>query len=158
MTIVVNIADAKIAWEQADVLATYSLGSCIGVALYDAVAKIGGMLHFQLPTSTMDATRARENPLMFADSGMAHLLRAMQARGAEKRRIKVKIAGAAQMLNDGNLFNIGRRNHAAIRKILFQEGMFIDKEDIGGTSPRHLYLNIADGAVTVKAQGNSVLL
>ena len=62
------------------------------------------------------------------------------------------------MMGDSGLFSIGKRNHAAIRKILFQHGILLDAEDIGGTSPRNLYLNIADGSVMVKINGKSVLL
>ncbi len=153
MTIVVNISDAKLSRDAQDTIVTYSLGSCIGVALYDPVVKVAGMLHFQLPTATLDPERSRQQPMMFADSGMAVLLREMEKYGAQKRRMKVKLAGAAQMWNDGNLFNIGRRNHAAIRKILWQNGMFLDGEDIGGTAPRNLYLNVADGSVVIKMQG-----
>lgn len=153
MTIVVNISDAKISRDAQDTIVTYSLGSCIGVALYDPVVKIGGMLHFQLPTATLDLDRSKQNPMMFADSGMQVLLREMEKHGAQKRRMKVKLAGAAQMWNDGNLFNIGRRNHAAIRKILWQYGMFVDSEDIGGTAPRNLYLSVGDGSVVIKMQG-----
>jgi chemotaxis protein CheD len=155
VNIVVNISDAKVADTAGAVLATYSLGSCIGVALYDPVAKVGGMLHFQLPTSTLDADRARQLPMMFADTGMKHLMDQMAARGAQKARIKTWMAGAAQMLNDSGIFNIGRRNHAAIRKILWQYGLLISGEDIGGSTPRNLYLSIDDGTVTVKI-GNTV--
>lgn len=153
MQIIVNVSDARVSAESADVLVTYSLGSCIAVALYDPVRRIGGMLHYQLPTSSLDAARAQQNPHMFADTGMRSLLDAMSSAGAEKRRLKVHLAGAAQMLNDNKLFDIGRRNHAAIRKILWQLGLFIDGEDIGGTAPRNLYLGIADGAVTIKTAG-----
>ena len=158
MNIVVSVADARASNDAADVLATYALGSCIGVALYDPLAKIGGMLHYQLPTSTIDPARARQNPLMFADTGMTWLLDEMQKLGARKRCLKVRLAGAAQILNDNNVFNIGRRNHAAIRKILWQEGLFIDGEEVGGTAPRNLYLQVADGAVSVKTQGKSINL
>src|SRR5688572_20978100 len=107
MTIVVNISDAKATSNPAATLATYSLGSCIGLSLYDPLKKVGGMLHCQLPTSTMDAERARQAPLMFADTGIAWLLAEMEAMGAVKRRMQVKLAGAAQMLNDASIFNIG---------------------------------------------------
>lgn len=158
MTIVVNVSDAKTSNDAGAVLATYSLGSCIGVSLWDPVAKVGGMLHYQLPTSTLDPERARQNPMMFADTGMSCLLKQMESLGAQKKRMKVKLAGAAQILNDNNLFNIGRRNHAAIRKILWQYGMFIDGEDVGGSVPRSIYLSVADGAVTIKSQGNTASL
>lgn len=155
MTIVVNISDAKVARRADDMLATYSLGSCIGVAMYDATARVGGMLHFQLPSSSLDADRAREAPLMFADTGMAHLIDALVASGAQENRMRVSMAGAAQMLNDAGTFNIGRRNHAAIRKILWERGLLIAGEDIGGKTPRNLYLSVADGKVTVKAGGDT---
>lgn len=158
MNIVVNVSDAKSSGDPQDTIVTYSLGSCIGVTLYDPIAKVGGMLHFQLPTSTIDPGRAQQNPMMFADTGMAELLAQLQSKGAQKRRLKVKLAGAAQMLNDNNLFNIGRRNHAAIRKLLWQHGMLIEGEDVGGSSPRTVYLCVSDGAVTVKTNGNSSAL
>lgn len=155
MTIVVNMSDAKVARDPDATLATYSLGSCIGVSLYDPVAKVGGMLHYQLPAASLDADKAKANPCMFADTGMQYLLDEMARHGADKRRLKVKLAGAAQMLNDNSMFSIGKRNHAAIRKILWQCGLFIDAEHVGGTTPRHLYLGVADGAVTIKAAGES---
>ena len=158
MNIVVGVSDARTSADPADVIATYSLGSCIGVAVYDPVKKVAGMLHYQLPTATADPARGAEKPLMFADSGMAWLLKEMERHGADRKRLKVKIAGAAEMLADATLFQIGKRNHAAIRKILWQQGIFIDGEDIGGKTPRNLYLTVADGSVVVKAQGQSKTL
>src|SRR5262245_58764352 len=98
MQLTVNICDAQVSADPDVVLATYSLGSCIGLTLYDPKSRVGGMLHFQLPTSSMDTDRARQNPLMFADTGFAHLLDQMVTSGGEKRRLKVRMAGAAQML------------------------------------------------------------
>ncbi len=150
MTVTVSISDAKVSADPSAVLATYSLGSCIGLTLYDPAVKVGGMLHYQLPTSTLDAQRAAQNPLMFADTGFAHLLGEVARHGGDKRRLKVHIAGAAQMLGDAKLFDIGRRNHAAIRKLLWQHGLFIEKEHVGGSAPRTMYLAVADGTVTLK--------
>lgn len=158
MNIVVGVSDARTSADPADVIATYSLGSCIGVAVYDPVRKVAGMLHYQLPTATADPARGEEKPLMFADTGMAWLLKEMEKHGADRKRLKVKIAGAAEMLADATLFQIGKRNHASIRKILWQQGIFIDGEDVGGKTPRNLYLSVADGSVVVKAQGQSKTL
>jgi chemotaxis protein CheD len=149
--VVVHISDGKVSASREDMLVTYSLGSCVGVTLYDPVARIAGMLHYQLPSSSLDPERAKDKPFMFADSGMQLLLSKMMALGAEKRRIKTKLAGAAQMLNDAALFNIGRRNHAAVRKFLWQQGMLIEAEDVGGNTPRTLNLSVSDGKVTVRS-------
>lgn len=155
MKIIVNISDARVSKDLNDELVTYSLGSCIGVALHDPETKISGMLHYQLPSGRMDAAKAAKNPLMFADTGMKYLVDKMLAMGANKKRLKIKIAGGAQVMNDAKTFQIGKRNHAAIRQILWKNGMFIDAEDVGGRNARNLSLQVADGTVQVKSQGNT---
>ena len=50
-TIKVGMADLKVA-HAPDSLTTLGLGSCIGLTLYDPVAKVGGLVHFMLPDST----------------------------------------------------------------------------------------------------------
>lgn len=153
--IVVDISDAKVSTNIEEVLVTHSLGSCIGVSVYDPVAKIGGMLHYQLPDSKIDKAKAENNPFMFADTGMARLVNHMLKMGAKKNRLKVKICGGAAMNGSPNGFDIGNRNHLAIRKVLWKNGMFIDSEDVGGSSPRNMYLDVASGTVKVKSAGMS---
>ncbi len=158
MTIVVNISDARVSDDPRYTLATYSLGSCIAVALYDPVACVGGLLHFQLPSSVSDPERAKDNPYLFADTGLQCLLARMGMLGASQKRLKVRIAGGASMLNDAGMFDIGRRNHQSIRKILWQYGMFLEKEDCGGSQPRSVYLNVANGGVSIKTTGETVTI
>jgi chemotaxis protein CheD len=62
------------------------------------------------------------------------------------------------MLNDSSTFDIGRRNHQAIRKVLWRHGMFLEKEDCGGSSPRTVTLTVGDGAVSVKSAGTVTTL
>jgi len=154
-TITVDIADAKVSTDPARVLATYSLGSCIGVCLYSRAGNAGAMLHCLLPDSSANPQKAQENPYLYADTGMKTLLEQLRALGIKKNQIKVKIAGGAQRLKvttEG--FDIGKRNYLAIRKTLWKNGLFIDAEDVGGCSPRTLYMIISDGAVIVKSNGS----
>jgi chemotaxis protein CheD len=152
--IIIGISDANVSNNPQDILETLSLGSCIGVCLYDPATTIGGMLHYQLPSSTMNPGRAKQNPLMFADTGMTFLIDKMLALGVNKKRIQVKIAGGAAMDTGPNGFDIGKRNYLAIKKVLWQNGMFIDAEDVGGSSPRNMYMDIADGTVKIKVNGS----
>lgn len=151
--VIIHVSDGKVSNDPVDILTTYSLGSCIGVCLYDPATKIGGMLHYQLPNSQMDPNKAREKPFMFADSGMKIVVEELMSLGANKKRMQVKIAGAATMETGPKGFDIGKRNHLAIRKILWKNGMFIDKEDVGGASPRNMYMDMADGTVVVRSNG-----
>ena len=152
--VIIGISDANVSNNPQDILETLSLGSCIGVCLYDPTTTIGGMLHYQLPSSTMNPARAKQNPLMFADTGMEALINKMSSIGANKKRMKVKIAGGAAMDTGPNGFDIGKRNYLAIKKVLWQHGMFIDAEDVGGCSPRNMYMDIADGTVKIKVNGS----
>ena len=152
--ITVGISDANVSNNPQDILETLSLGSCIGVCLYDPVKVIGGMLHYQLPSSTMNPGRAKQNPLMFADTGMTFLIDKMLAMGVNKKRMQVKIAGGAAMDNGPDGFDIGKRNYLALKKVLWQHGMFIDAEDVGGSSARNMNMDIADGTVKIKVNGS----
>ncbi|MCP4455962.1 MAG: chemotaxis protein CheD [Planctomycetes bacterium] len=151
--VIVNVSDAKVSRNPSDVVLTHSLGSCIGVCLYDAAARVGGMLHFQLPDSKMNPDRAKENPFMFADSGLKLLIRKLETLGAKRKLLNVKIAGGAAMNTGPKGFDIGKRNCLAIRKLLWKLGMFLDAEEVGGASPRNLYLDISDGTVIMKSNG-----
>ena len=74
--VVVGIADMAVSNNQSLTLATYSLGSCIGVTIYDPVAKVGGLLHVMLPESSIDMDKAQRQPAMFMDTGIPALFRA----------------------------------------------------------------------------------
>jgi chemotaxis protein CheD len=157
--VTVEIADAKVSSDPSGVLATYSLGSCIGVCLYSENKQVGGMLHYLLPDSSSNPQRAKDNPYIYADTGMKALLNELASMGVAKNQIKVKIAGGAQRIKvvaEG--FDIGKRNYLAIRKILWKNGMFIDSEDVGGCMPRTLYMDISDGTVIVKSGGSEKTL
>ena len=116
------------------------------------------MLHYQLTTSTLDAARAQANPYMFAATGMARLLDEMTARGAQPRRLQVKLAGGAEILDDKGVFSIGKRNHTAIRKILWQRGLLLAAERVGGSEPRTVYLHVADGTTLIKSRGETAAI
>ena len=155
MQIVVGVADLKISNQAQEVVVTHALGSCIGVAVYDPQVKVGGLLHYMLPDSSLDAEKSRENPFMFADTGIPRLFRECYRLGALKHRMMVKVAGGSQVLGGQEHFNIGRRNYAALRKIFLKNNVLIDNEDVGGAKARTMYLEIATGKVWVKIVGQN---
>jgi chemotaxis protein CheD len=157
MQVVVGVADMKVSSKPDEVLVTHALGSCIGVAVYDPVAKVGGILHYMLPDSELDPAKSQENPFMFADTGIPRLFRECYQLGAQKTRMKVKVAGGSQVLGSQEHFQIGRRNYAALRKIFLRNNVLITSEDVGGTKARTLFLEIATGTVWVKIMGQNTI-
>lgn len=150
-TVVVGIADCQISADVSAELVTYALGSCIAVAIWDPVAKVGGMLHFMLPESSVDhVSNGRDQPFRYADTGTPMLFRQAYERGADKKRLIVRLAGGAAVVNDGGVFNIGKRNYAALRKILWKAGVMVHGEDIGGTISRTVRLEVSTGRFLIR--------
>jgi chemotaxis protein CheD len=157
MQVVVGVADMRVSNQQGEVLVTHALGSCIGVAIYDPAAKVGGILHYMLPDSTLDPGKAQGHPHMFADTGLPLLFRECYRLGAQKSRLRVKAAGGSQVLGNREFFQIGRRNYAALRKIFLKNNVLINNEDVGGTKARTLFLEIATGNVWIKVMGQNTI-
>jgi chemotaxis protein CheD len=147
------MADCRVGDAPTQVLATYALGSCIGLAVHDAKAGVGGLLHFMLPDSAIDRARGRDNPWMFADTGIPLMLDRVIALGASKRRLSVRAAGGASMMDQENVFDIGRRNYLAMRKILWKAGVLVHGEAVGGVRSRTVRLEIGSGKFWLQEAG-----
>jgi chemotaxis protein CheD len=156
MKLIVNIADMKVTKAPGDTLITYSLGSCIGVAIYDPSVKVGGLLHFMLPDSQIDPQKAQRNPWMFADTGIPSLFKEAYKLGAEKQRMEVKVVGGSQIMDGSGFFNIGRKNYMALREIFWTNGVPISAEDVGGSGNRTVSIELSSGKVLVKSSANEV--
>jgi chemotaxis protein CheD len=152
-SVVVGVADCRISADRESILITYALGSCIAVMIHDPVAGVGGMLHYMLPESNLDRQKAQQNPYMFADTGIPMLFRAAYELGAEKRRLIVMVAGGAQVMDASGVFNIGKRNHLALRKILWKAGVMVHGEEVGGSTSRTVRLEVATGRVLIRGAG-----
>ncbi|MCD4741186.1 MAG: chemotaxis protein CheD [Desulfobacteraceae bacterium] len=150
---IVGVADMKISNNLGDSILTYSLGSCIGLVIYDPVAKIGGLLHYILPESKIDKTKARNNPFMFADTGIPKLFETAYQFDAKKNRMEISVFGGAQILGQQGFFNIGQQNYMALKKIFLENQLIINKENIGGEISRTIRLEIKTGDIFIKTSG-----
>lgn len=154
--LVVGVADMIASNDPSADLVTYSLGSCLGVTLYDPVKRVGGLLHLMLPTSSIDSEKAASRPYMFVDTGVPRLFHALYSFGAEKPRIVVKAAGGAHILDEKKLFNIGERNLEALLAILNRNGIALSALDVGGTTSRTVTLHLSNGHVSVASPGQEL--
>jgi chemotaxis protein CheD len=150
---IVGVSDMKVSNNKEEMLITYSLGSCIGVVVYDPKVQVGGMLHYMLPESGLDREKAERNPFMFADTGIPALFKSAYSLGAQKNRMRVVVVGGAQILDQKGFFNIGKRNHMALRKLFFKNGVLIDHEDVGGNVNRTIRIEIGSGEIYMKTSG-----
>lgn len=153
MTVTIGISEMRVSDNPSETLVTYSLGSCVGLTLYDPEERVGGLIHCMLPVSKIDNEKARANPCMFTDTGVPALIQAVLSLGGVKRRLIAKVAGAAQLLDERGTFKIGERNYTVLRKVLWKNNILIAAEDVGGTIARTMYLHMNDGRTTLKSGG-----
>ncbi len=130
----------------------HSLGSCVGLALYENASKVGVFLHFQLPMAPKERT---QNPLLYADTGIMVALHAAVSLGANKRNIHAALCGAGDMFKRLNLQRtqgqrIGVENLRTARKILWREAILIQHEDVSGDQARTVRFDIKNGRLTIK--------
>jgi len=152
----VGIAEYEVTTAGAD-LTTSGLGSCLGVAMYDDVAGVAGLVHVMLPSAAEvdDANKAK-----FADTGIELLVEEMEREGAARRRIEAKIAGGSDMLDFSESGSgIGVRNTEQVEATLTELDIPIVSRDVGGDHGRSLRLDGNSGDLTVKSanKGSQVI-
>ena len=153
MKLIVGVADMKVSDDIESELITYSLGSCIGILIYDKIVRVGGLLHFMLPDSAISSEKAGKNPYMFADTGIPALFKSAYKLGAKKQRMKVVVVGGAEILDQKAFFNIGKRNDMAVRKMFHKNNVIVDYRDVGGNVNRTIRLLIKNGDTFLKVSG-----
>lgn len=152
----VRMADLNVA-KYPDILTTLGLGSCVGIALYDPIARVGGLAHIMLPDSTQ--IKNNSNIAKFADTATVKLIEEMINIGAKKDRIVAKLAGGAQMFSfsqSSDLMRVGARNVSAAQAILEKLGIPIIAFDTGENYGRTIELYTEDGRLVIKTIGHGI--
>jgi chemotaxis protein CheD len=151
--IVVRMGELAVTKNPGTVLTGLGLGSCIGLCGYDPVAKVAGMAHIVLPAATGSAESA---PAKSADVAVPNFLDAMLKAGARRDRIRIAIAGGAQLFqfrNAESRLDVGARNILSVRQIFNTMRIREMASDVGGSSGRTVKLYASDGTVTVRQAG-----
>jgi len=143
--VLVGIAEYDVAAGEA-VLSSSGLGSCVGVAVYDPVVGVAGLLHAMLP----ERPEPGADPAKYVDSGLGRTVDAVLEHGGDPNRLRAKVAGGSDMLNfEGDGSGIGSRNVAQCRETLAALEVPIAATDVGGEYGRSLELSAATGELTV---------
>jgi len=152
----VGMADLNVV-KDPHILTTLGLGSCVGIALYDSVTKVGGLAHIMLPDSKQ--IKNNSNLAKFADTGIVKLIEDMVRIGARGNRLVAKIAGGAHMFefkNMDDMMRIGTRNIAAVTQILEELTIPILASDTGSNYGRTIELHTRTGILLVRTIGHGI--
>ena len=128
-----------------------TLGSCVGVTLYDKFTKTGGMIHVMLP----DSSRSKGRLTRFADTGIPNLVNCMiNEHSSSRSLLTAKIFGGAKMFNVfSKALDVGNNNIEACVNTLKQQGIKIECGITGGTKGTQIKFHVNDGKVVFKTIG-----
>ena len=150
----VNFSEMKISSNPVETLVAFSIGSGIGMTIHDPVGGVGGVLNFILPDSTKaNGSNPAKTPYMFADTGIAAFLKALFEEGAKAENLNVVIDGAAHVMDQTGVFNIGQKNLEALKTCLDGYDIKIHHEASGGTQSRTISLEIGSGRSIIRTFG-----
>jgi chemotaxis protein CheD len=145
----VRMGEMSVGTTPSDELVAIGLGSCIGLALVDRVARVAGLAHVVLPESQGAGGPAGK----FADLAVPELIRQLLDAGARRERLEAVLVGGARMFALGNGLDIGSRNEAAVREALKSARLPIRGAETGGNSGRTIKVAPAEGTVNVHQAG-----
>lgn len=131
-------------------LATYGLGSCLCIVLYDMSRRWGAMAHTLLPEHP--AGMAGEYTPKFTDVAIRIMTDELLESGCDKASLVAKLAGGAALfegLYAEGVTGIGRRNIDAAHMALAAAGIPLISEDVGGNHGRSIIFDLESGRLAV---------
>ncbi|MDH5522693.1 MAG: chemotaxis protein CheD [Desulfobulbaceae bacterium] len=154
---ILGVGDFAASNSSDEMLKTFGLGSCVAVIILHPATKTAGMVHVALPESTVSPAKVKSHPGYFADTGIPALLQLMATLGCKNgekgKGMVVKLAGGAKVLDPDNIFNIGKRNVLAVKKVLWSYGLGPIAEDVGGNFSRTVTVAMDTGKITLSSPG-----
>ena len=130
------------------------LGTCVGVALYDEDAGVGGLVHLLLSEPVSETSSFQ--PEKYASTGLPIFLNALYEEGASKDRLKASIAGGALVgpVDSTDLcLDIGGRTVEIVMRFLKEEKIQIEKSETGGFFTCCLNLNLCNWQCDIEPLG-----
>jgi len=127
------------------------LGSCISIAMWHPLLRIGGMSHSMLPNRGRKGNYDLDGH--YADEAIELLLREIGKRNTRPDEYQVKLFGGGNMFRQPlaeRAFNVAGSNVEAARILLKAGGFNIHAEHVGGSGHRSIIFDLCDGDVRIK--------
>jgi chemotaxis protein CheD len=147
--IAVGIGKVVVSSDPNAVLVAHALGSCVALIAYHPLRRVGGMLHYLLPSSALSHEDVRERPGLFADTGIRLLLKKLAARECQSAGLVLKAAGGSSLFDDDEI-GVGQRNMVALLESLARRKLELTSNALGGTDSRTVRLHVGSGTVRVR--------
>ncbi len=135
-----------------DTIRTFALASCVAVTAYCPGRRAAGMIHVVLPFP-LDRKAAMERPAYFAKTGVPLMITSICRRyDCRKEELLIQMYGGADSGSSCDIYRIGLKNVGAVKAVLQDMGLRIQKEDLYGNESRTLAMDVSTGAVQIFCQ------
>lgn len=127
------------------------LGSCIGLALYDPKANLGGILHILLPEPVSEIPESHRT--YYARSGIPLFINEMRQQGAKPENISAFVAGGALVdpLSPQDMgLNITHKSLDITLSLLKESSIPIKMLEASGVNPFCITLQIETGTCSIE--------
>jgi len=134
------------------------LGSCVGITFRHGGLGFGGMCHPMLPTAPRHrrSLDTSEQSTRFVDCAIREMARRLDALGALRHQVEVKLFGGADVLpvhHGSRRATVGKLNCETALRVLGEEGFQIAASSLGGTCGVHIQFNSGTGEVLLRRLG-----
>lgn len=153
MVKIIGIGEYAISRSEDDTIKTYALGSCVGLVVYNPIAKILGMIHIALPDSSINREKNTFLPGYFADTAVPLIFnKVLGGYNSKMNTYRVSLYGGAYSIHSNDIFNIGIRNVKKIQEILIDNDIIFDNINTGGYNSRTIEADVKTGRVLINTQ------
>lgn len=135
--------------DDATIIFSTVLGSCVSACVRDRVACVGGMNHFLLAEQSGLARDRYGASARYGAYAMERLINGVLARGTgSKANLEIKLFGGG--LVNAALTDIGGKNIDFVRQFLADESFTPAAEDLGGAYARRVLFKPSSGRAFVR--------
>ncbi|RLF16196.1 MAG: hypothetical protein DRJ66_03390, partial [Thermoprotei archaeon] len=135
-------------------LATWALGSCVGIILYDPIRKLGSLSHCMLPEPRSPNNM---NDCKYVSVAVTDMISALMKYGSSPFSLRAAVIGGANIFGFNKTFDVGKRNVQKAIETLRAKGIQIDVMDTGGNRGRNVVFLISTGEIFVSYTSKSAL-
>jgi len=136
-----------------------TLGSCISACIWDETTGIGGMNHFMLPATNIEAKDINwgqrglvTDATRYGNYAMEHLINMILRHGGRRSNLRAKVFGGGKVLK--KMSDVGQRNLTFALSYLKAENILIESSDLGNIYPRKVVFEPSTGRAFVKRLDN----
>ncbi|MDY0164117.1 HDOD domain-containing protein [Desulfobotulus sp.] len=143
-----------VAADQQPLILKALLGTCVGVAIHDPVAGVGGLVHILLPDPVSGSQG--NHPGKYASTGIPAFLKALIEKGAHPDNMRATIAGGAlvgPVSEQDMALDIGGRTAERVHQLLKRYQVSIAASETGGFFTCTLEIDLNTGKSRIHPSG-----